>query len=61
MKKQCCVTPGGQTDEDSSQKHFLSFRVPVLQNVKTDPDFPQKHFFCFIQRKISLAGEKNLG
>ena len=49
MKMRCCVIyiPGGQTDACSSQKHFLPFCVLL-----------KRFFFCFIQREISLSGEK---
>ena len=43
----------------SSQKHFLPFLV--LLNIRIDPNFPQNFFFPFfgfIQREISLSGEK---
>ena len=38
IKVRCCEIPGGQTDEGSSQKHFLPFRV--LLNVGINPNFP---------------------
>ena len=58
MKVRCYVIPWGQTDAGSSQKHFLPFRV--LLNVGIDPNVSQKKsFFGFIQREISLSGEKN--
>ena len=45
----CCVRPFGQTDADSSQEHFLPFRV--LLNVGIDPKFPQKRFFVALFRE----------
>ena len=51
MKMRCCVRPCGQTDEGSSEKQFLPFRV--LLNVGIDPNFPQKVFFFL------LFSEKN--
>ena len=56
MKMWCCVIPCEQTDAGSLQKYFLPFRV--LLNVGIDPNFPQQGFFFFIQREISLSGEK---